>query len=183
MPRPYRTIPPLSAQDILRFWSKVRIRGPYDCWEWQGYRTPQGYGQFHLWDGARMTPFLAHRVAWTIAHGPIPSGLVVCHGCDHPSCVNPGNDHLFTDTQAYNMCDMAQKGRSAIGDCHGSRAHPECLARGEHHGSAKLTDEAVRDIRRAYAAGGVNQKALGKEHGVGQVAISQIVTGKTWAHV
>gem|GEM_PF-6576504 len=29
-----------------RFWSKVDIRGPNDCWEWQAKRHPRGYGVF-----------------------------------------------------------------------------------------------------------------------------------------
>jgi hypothetical protein len=57
--------------------------------------------------------------------------------------------------------------------------------RGEDQGSSKLTEDAVREIRRRYQryshtdGGG----ALAKEYGVGVVQIHRIVTGKAWKHV
>jgi hypothetical protein len=53
----------------------------------------------------------AHRVAWTLANGPIPAGMHVLHTCDNPPCCNPG--HLWLGTQADNMADMARKGRTS----------------------------------------------------------------------
>ena len=53
----------------------------------------------------------AHRVAWILANGPIPDGMLVCHKCDVPECVNP--DHLFIGTHKDNARDCASKGRSA----------------------------------------------------------------------
>jgi HNH endonuclease len=55
------------------------------CWEWQGYRTQDGYGQF--WDGEAQA--LTHR--WSYEHhvGPIPNTLVIDHLCRNPPCVNP----------------------------------------------------------------------------------------------
>lgn len=47
-----------------------------------------------------------------------------------------------------------------------------------HHG-AKLTWEAVAEIRRRYAAGEM-QRPLGAEFGVSQAVISKIVRGETW---
>lgn len=51
----------------------------------------------------------AHRYAWVLANGPIAPGLVVCHTCDNPPCINV--DHLFIGTQADNVRDMYAKGR------------------------------------------------------------------------
>jgi hypothetical protein len=38
----------------------------------------------------------AHRVAWMLAHGPIPKGKVVRHVCGNPLCV--AVEHLYLDT-------------------------------------------------------------------------------------
>ena len=50
-----------------------------------------------------------HRYMWTQKYGPIPDGLMVCHKCDNPACMN--TDHLFLGTARDNAQDMAKKGR------------------------------------------------------------------------
>lgn len=91
-----------------RFWSKVHIRLPDDCWEWQA-NLGKGYGMF--WFGK--IAIVAHRVSWTMLRGPIPDNMLVLHKCDNRKCVNP--NHLFIGTQSDNVCDMLQKDRG--GDC------------------------------------------------------------------
>lgn len=49
----------------------------------------------------------AHRAAWIAKYDVIPRGLVVCHRCDTPLCIN--TDHLFLGTQKDNMIDKALK--------------------------------------------------------------------------
>ena len=138
------------------------------CWEWTAAKFKRGYGQFGLF---RKT-LQAHRVSWIIANGAIPKaaghhGICVCHRCDNPSCVNPG--HLFLGTHTDNMRDMEAKDRRVY----------FC---GESHGSSKLTDSQVLDIRSRYKSGELAKK-LAQEYGVWPSAVSKIITRENWKHI
>jgi len=50
------------------------------------------------------------RYVWLMNFGKIPEGMLVCHKCDTPECINP--DHLFLGTQADNINDAVKKGRA-----------------------------------------------------------------------
>jgi hypothetical protein len=91
-----------------RFWEKVDDRDPGGCHEWCAGRDKDGYGVFTAWG----RPQRAHRVAWILNRGSIPEGMLVCHHCDNPPCVNP--DHLFLGTHLDNVSDCKEKGRRAI---------------------------------------------------------------------
>lgn len=136
------------------------------CHEWAGSRNPKGYGD--AWDGVTMVK--AHRLSYQTFVGEIPEGLFVLHRCDNPSCINP--DHLFLGTHAENMADMRAKGRSV------SDKRP----RGENNVLAKLTEEAVRQIKQCLAEGQRNVD-LAREFGVKPDTISNIKRGLSWAHV
>ncbi len=54
---------------------------------------------------------------------------------------------------------------------------------GESHPLAKLTDNAVREIRHRYSRGDVTQKHLAAEYGVSIPTVSSAIKRKTWRHV
>lgn len=158
----------IPQKHIDRFWSKVKKAE--GCWEWSAGLYPTGYGIFNVFGRT----IRAHRFAWTITNGAIPSGLMVCHKCDNRKCVRP--DHLFLGTMLENARDCVAKGR------HAGQRHPERMARGIAQGCAKLTDEKVVYLRIAIKQG-KSTRTVARELGVSQYAVSMAFHGKTWAHV
>lgn len=139
--------------EAQRFWSKVDKSG--DCWLWTaGKYSGRGYGKFSV----NRRSELAHRVAWRLVVGAIPSGLNVCHRCDVRLCVNPA--HLFLATQAENMADMAKKGRARPGLSPLFRP--------------KLTLDQIEAIR----ADQRGQYEIAADYGVNQASVSRIKRGK-----
>lgn len=55
--------------------------------------------------------------------------------------------------------------------------------RGQEHPAAKLTDQAVREIRGAYVPGKVGQRWLAEMYGVSQQTIARVLAGTAWTHV
>lgn len=99
-----------------RLWAKVAMCvDPCSCWEWNGYRNPQGYGRLSV----NRVFIMAHRLSYLLTSGPIPDGMYVCHRCDNPSCVRPS--HLFLGTPLDNIIDCRNKGRRP------QHKHSSCL--------------------------------------------------------
>ena len=162
---------------LARFWAKVDKSG--DCWLWTGSKRT-GYGQIGI-GGRAGRPMPAHRVSYEIAYGAIPEGLFVCHKCDVRAYVNPA--HLFLGTNSDNLKDSVAKGHYMADGRNPVWTHPEKHAHGQGHANAKLTDEQVIEIRRAYACKEANQRQLAERFGVGQQLVSDIVRGKRWKHL
>lgn len=74
---------------VARFWSKVDVGGPRECWFWSaaGSITDNGYGRVSRPD--RHGNWMAHRVAYELVIGRIPDGLTLDHLCRVRHCVNP----------------------------------------------------------------------------------------------
>jgi hypothetical protein len=159
----------MSASVRERIISKTRTAPGSDCWEWSAGRFNTGYGAFS--NGGKTLK--AHRASYAEFVGPIPPGMLVCHRCDNPGCVNP--DHLFLGTAADNMSDKASKGRSM---------------RGEKNHTTKLDEANVKLIkgflqRHPPVKGqhGGPCTFLARWFGVTQTAISFIHAKKNWAWV
>lgn len=78
-----------------RFWSKVALGGPNECWRWTASMRGKGYGSFRF--NRRMQG--AHRVAYELVHGSIPPGMEIDHLCFNKGCVNPAHLRAVTDKQ------------------------------------------------------------------------------------
>ena len=144
-----------------RFHSYVwKNRGPNACWTWDGRKSWHGYGLFYIQVRNPRIEVMAHRLAWELANNrKIPAGMLICHHCDNPACVNPA--HLFLGTHADNTADMLAKGRH------------RAIAR------SKLTPTQVIAIRNDPR----RQTVIAKEYGVDNTTIRAIITGKSWKHL
>lgn len=87
-----------------RFLQKIKVNESTSCWEWQAFKNKKGYGHFK-----HEKEILAHRVSYILYIGLIADGMMVCHRCDNPSCVNP--NHFFLGTNKDNINDAQSKGR------------------------------------------------------------------------
>lgn len=65
------------------------------CWLWTATQDSHGYGSFSF--SAFTTTTRAHRIAYMLAVGPIPDGLVLDHLCCNKLCVNPQHLEPVTD--------------------------------------------------------------------------------------
>ena len=150
---------------IMRFWSKVDMRGPDECWDWKESLTHgnTGYGRFKV---ASYVTLHSSRVAWSLANKREPGELIVRHKCDRPRCCNPA--HLEIGTIADNSRDMVLRGRARNG-CLGGVRNPR----------AKLTEAQVADIVLRLRRG-ENNKQIARHHPIGHALVSRIRLGLSW---
>ena len=135
------------------------------CLLWPGRTLPRnGYGQVNIHTDGAWKVWLVHRRVFFEYHGWLPD--VVMHRCDKPACGRISC--LMPGTQADNVADMVGKGRQALG---------------AGTGHAKLTEQAVAQIRRAGAGGPVSQRALAAQYGVSPSQISRVLSGHDWKQV
>jgi hypothetical protein len=162
MPRTTVQYPPLTEDDISRFHELVQQRGDDDCWLWLGSIKNKGYGQF--WYSHKQR--LSHKIAYILAKGPIPENLHILHSCDNPPCCNP--NHLFVGTNLENVRQKQERNR---------------VIKGSAVAVSRITEDDALAIRIRYASGGVTQAELGREYGIDDSVVSDIVRGTAWAHI
>lgn len=148
----------LNSCPILE--GKLLLDEVTECFNWQKYRNPAGYGQLTI--GSK--GWLVHRYVYTQLYGRIPDGLVIMHSCDNPACCNPR--HLLLGTHGQNVRDKEAKGRGN---------------QGSQNGMSKLTDAQVTEIREQYTGKRGELAALGRLYGVHRSCIYKIVNNHHWS--
>jgi hypothetical protein len=149
---------PLNTVDDAYLDKRTVTLAESGCWVWMLSTIKGGYGKITVGGDSKM----AHRAVWEKRRGPIPEGMILCHRCDVPSCVNP--DHMFLGSYAENSADMVSKGRSA---------------KGERVSLAKLDALTVREIRQEVGT----YKDISQKYDVSPGTIRDIKLGLTWRHV
>jgi len=144
-----------------RFLESFDRDGENQCWNWNKSVTSAGYGLITDETGKQIG---SNRASWILHNGPIPKGMVICHKCDNRLCVNPS--HLFVGTQRDNVRDCINKGRRND-------------VRGEMRPNARLTQAAVRFIRRTHRP----VVELARCYGVSVPTIRDVKSHRYWRHV
>ena len=116
--------------------------------------------------GGGFRPTYAHQLVAEVFIGPKPPGCDIHH--------KNGDKH---DNRAANLEYVTRKDHVAISSRNGQVPH------GERHGSARLTEDAVRDIRRRFKPYKVTRDQLAREYGVSGTTIQSVVERRTWKHV
>lgn len=145
---------------------KWTVNEETDCWEWNRFRDAHGYGKIGTRIEGRGVATAASRVALRVKLGrPLELGMLACHTCDNPPCVNP--DHLYEGTPKQNSADMMERNR-----------HNDSFMLGGLV-TRKLQQEDAVDIRERTTAGEY-QADLAREYGVSVSTIWAIVAGRKY---
>lgn len=146
-----------------RFWSRVDktpgLGRDGDCWEWTG-TLRGGYPSMSV--AGRIKK--ASHFAFFIVNHHWPNGILR-HSCDNPLCVNIA--HLKEGTQQDNINDKVLRNRQV---------------KGSRHGNAKLTEAAVKAIRK-LVEDGASCASVAPLYGVDKTSIQLIVRRKIWTHI
>lgn len=140
--------------DFDRFISKITVNSETNCWEWQGFIDPNGYGNIKM--GNRV--MRAHRFSYSYYISKIPDGYDVLHKCDNRRCCNPA--HLFLGTDQDNALDREIKGRNPH----------------------KLSPQLVKEIRLRRNSG-ESVSSLRKEFGLSKENMYKLLNRKSWRWV
>ena len=92
-----------------RFWVQARVDG--SCWTWTGPLRSNGYGEAREIVGARTR--YAHRAAYQLVKGPIPTDMELDHTCRNRACINPAHLEPVTTRENLLRSGLTRAGRNA----------------------------------------------------------------------
>lgn len=155
---PYYCPRGLSPRDRLAYWSiPEALTGCTICWS---APVKDGFKMLRVGNVA----ILAHRLAWELEFGAVPSGFLVLHRCSNPACVNV--DHLFLGAHREKSQVMLANGRHRP-------------VRGEDHVKAKLKTDEARMIFKSSRT----YDDLADSFGVSDTLIYKIKHKECWKHL
>ena len=118
--------------------------------------------------GRRESPAVHHLVLDAFV-GPRPHGYVTNHkNCDK-------SDNRIENLEWVRQVDNV---RHAI-----EHGHFSFTGKGEAHPNSKVTADDVREIRRLFATGDYSKAALGRQFGITDVMVGNIVRRTSWSHI
>ena len=160
-----------------KFWDKIQITED-GCWRWTAAHHESGCGLLNVpnkptWIVRGLTPTLippsspqttwkAHRFAWTLLNGPIPTDKIVArlHSCPHKDCVNP--EHLFLKT------------RKPPTPTDGPGLYNEMI---------RLTDGEVFEMRSKHSDSEMPAAAIAQWFGYSEQLVTAVIERKIWDHI
>lgn len=131
-----------------------------------------GYRSVNLSKNAQTKTWLIHRLVLLAFIGACPDELQVNHKNGNKADNHLGNLEYVTVSENH------EHARKVLGKAIGGTSQF-----GIKNGSAKLTDNDVREIRRLLAEGNLSQEKIAKMFGINQTKISNIKLGKNWTHI
>lgn len=178
-----------AGRPSLPFWPRFldRVNKTESCWIWTGFKDKGGYGVLRR-NGSSVR---AHRAILELKLArKISHGMLACHTCNNPSCVNP--EHIYEGSPKENTADMFKAGRHASQfktdwKCYATGADHHWTkdpthAVGENNGRAKLSEPEVISIISRLASG-EKRSIIAKEFNVTWTTIANIGNGKLWKHI
>jgi hypothetical protein len=120
-----------------------------------------GYQRVKLWSRKR----LIHVLVAELFIGPKPAGYQVNHkDGDTSNNVVSNLEYATPSANVRHSLDVLGRKR----------------ARGSRNGASRLTEAQVREMRSAFAAGGVTRTALAAKYGVARSTVGRIISGTYW---
>jgi hypothetical protein len=161
-----------EVSDLGRLYRLAGTRGPKSVGRIIApHKKATGYCDYWLYANGTAKRVAAHRLIWASFNGPIPEGLQINHRNGKK------NDNRLANMELLTPSENTAHGFRVLG-----RKSPNNPSPGVRNGSAKLTEEKVREIRRLYA-NGLFQHEIAKMFGVSQRMISLITRLEKWAHL
>ncbi len=134
---------------------------------YKGYSVHYLYGPLGIGNRHRKI-MMTHKIV-ALAYIPNPLGL---KEINHKNCIKTDNrvSNLEWCTRKENMQHALKKGVLVI-------------KHGSEHGSAKLTESSVLEIREKYLTGLYSQRKLASDYSVNQALVWLILHRKIWKHI